>query len=78
MIVVAPAIPCTAIEDTKIGGIGAEIAAKVAEEAIFSLEAPIKRIAGRETPAPAGKYGHSFVVPSKKEIKEKIKEFLSK
>jgi len=50
-------------EDTKIGGVGAEIAATVAEEGLFLLEAPIKRIAGKETPAPAGKYGHSFLVP---------------
>jgi pyruvate/2-oxoglutarate/acetoin dehydrogenase E1 component len=64
-------------EDTKIGGVGAEIAARVAEEALFSLEAPIKRIAGRETPAPAGKYGHSFVVPTKKQIKQTIKDYLS-
>lgn len=63
-------------EDTKIGGVGAEIAATVAEEGLFLLEAPIKRIAGKETPAPAGKYGHSFVVPSKEEIKETIKEYL--
>lgn len=65
-------------EDTKIGGVGAEIAATVAEEGLFLLEAPIKRIAGKETPIPSGKYGHSFVVPSKEEIKNTIKEFLSK
>ncbi len=65
-------------EDTKIGGVGAEIAAKVAEEKLFLLEAPIKRIAGKETPAPAGKYGHTFVIPSKQDIKDAIKEYLSK
>jgi len=65
-------------EDTKIGGVGAEIAAKVAEEGLFLLEAPIKRIAGKETPAPAGKYGHSLVVPTKEVIKQTLKDYLSK
>jgi len=65
-------------EDTKIGGVGAEIAATIAEEGLFLLSAPIKRIAGKETSIPAGKYGHSFVVPSKEEIKNTIKEFVSK
>lgn len=62
-------------EDTKIGGIGAEIAANVAEKRLFLLEAPIKRIAGKETLIPAGAYGHSFVVPSKEEIKKAVKEY---
>jgi len=65
-------------EDTKIGGVGAEIAAKVAEEGLFLLEAPIKRIAGKETSAPAGKYGNPFVVPTKEEIKQTVKDYLSK
>jgi len=65
-------------EDTKIGGVGAEIAAMVAEEGLFLLEAPIKRIAGKETPAPAGKYGNPFVIPTKEEIKSAIKKLLSK
>lgn len=65
-------------EDTKIGGVGAEIAATVAEEALYLLEAPVRRIGGKETPAPASTYGHQFVVPSKAEIKDNIKDLLSK
>jgi len=38
-------------EDNKFGGIGAEIAAMVAEEALFHLDAPIKRLAGPDVPA---------------------------
>ncbi|MGA3036847.1 MAG: alpha-ketoacid dehydrogenase subunit beta [Vulcanimicrobiaceae bacterium] len=38
-------------EDNKFGGIGAEIAAMVAEEALFDLDAPIKRLAGPDVPA---------------------------
>ena len=38
-------------EDNKFGGIGAEIAAMVAEEALFDLDAPIKRLCGPDVPA---------------------------
>ncbi|MBV8152254.1 MAG: alpha-ketoacid dehydrogenase subunit beta [Candidatus Eremiobacteraeota bacterium] len=38
-------------EDNKFGGIGAEIAAMVAEEALFDLDAPIRRLAGPDVPA---------------------------
>jgi 2-oxoisovalerate dehydrogenase E1 component beta subunit len=38
-------------EDNKFGGIGAEIAAMVAEEALFDLDAPIRRLCGPDVPA---------------------------
>ncbi len=38
-------------EDNKFGGVGAEIAAMVAEEALFDLDAPIKRLCGPDVPA---------------------------
>ncbi len=38
-------------EDNKFGGIGAEISAMVAEEALFSLDAPIRRLCGPDVPA---------------------------
>jgi 2-oxoisovalerate dehydrogenase E1 component beta subunit len=38
-------------EDNKFGGVGAEIAAMVAEEALFELDAPIRRLAGPDVPA---------------------------
>ncbi|MBV8601587.1 MAG: alpha-ketoacid dehydrogenase subunit beta [Candidatus Eremiobacteraeota bacterium] len=38
-------------EDNKFGGVGAEIAAMVAEEALFDLDAPIRRLAGPDVPA---------------------------
>jgi 2-oxoisovalerate dehydrogenase E1 component beta subunit len=37
-------------EDNKFGGVGAEISAMVAEEALFHLDAPIRRLAGPDVP----------------------------
>ncbi len=38
-------------EDNKFGGIGAEISAMVAEESLFSLDAPVRRLCGPDVPA---------------------------
>jgi 2-oxoisovalerate dehydrogenase E1 component beta subunit len=38
-------------EDQKFGGVGAEISAMVAEEALFELDAPIRRLCGPDVPA---------------------------
>ncbi len=38
-------------EDNKFGGIGAEISAMVAEEALFNLDAPVRRLCGPDVPA---------------------------
>src|SRR5690606_29009373 len=37
-------------------GVRAEIAARVPEECVFSLEAPVVRVAGFETPYPAARF----------------------
>ena len=38
-------------EDTKFLGVGAEVAAQIAEHALFDLDAPIVRVAGPHVPA---------------------------
>lgn len=38
-------------EDNKTGGVGAEVAAIIAEEALFELDAPIARLCGPDIPA---------------------------
>ena len=38
-------------EDNKFLGVGAEVAAQIAENALFDLDAPVKRIAGPHVPA---------------------------
>ena len=39
-------------EDAKTGGVGAEIAARIAEKAVWELEAPVVRAAGPDRPYP--------------------------
>lgn len=63
-------------EGTKIGGMGAEIAATVAEERLYLLEAPIVRLAGAETPAPASQKGHQAVIPNHEDIKTEVLKLL--
>jgi pyruvate dehydrogenase E1 component beta subunit len=42
-------------------GIGAEVAARVTEEAFYSLEAPVLRVAGFDTPYPASRLEEEYL-----------------
>ena len=55
-------------EACKTAGIGAEIAAFVAEKAIDFLDAPIRRVAALDTPIPFGLRLESFVLPQVEDI----------
>lgn len=55
-------------EAPKIGGVGAEIAAMIAEEAIEHLDAPIIRIGLKHVPVPFSPPLERFVVPQVEEI----------
>jgi len=63
-------------EDCKTCGIGAEIAAIVAEEAIDYLESPIKRIAEPDTPIPFSPVLENYVIPDEKAIIKGVEEIL--
>jgi len=60
-------------EDTLTGGWGAEVAARAADECLFSLEAPIKRVAAHDVPLPVAPIMEQAVVPSVERIKTAIR-----
>ncbi len=64
----------TAEEGTKMGGVGAEIAAVVAEEGLQYLDAPVKRIAGAEMIIPSSSYADQMVIPQIADIVNGVKE----
>lgn len=51
-------------EDTKRGGVGAELAAILAEKAIFDLEAPVLRVAAPDMPSPYSPPLESLYLPN--------------
>lgn len=57
------------------GGVGAEVAALVAERGIYSLQAPIERITGYDTPMPLFKLEHDYM-PSVNRIKQAVRRTL--
>ena len=42
-------------------GVGAEIAARVMEQAFYSLEAPVLRVTGYDTPYPPSRLEHEWL-----------------
>ncbi len=60
-------------EDNRTGGWAGEIAATVAEEAFFWLDAPIKRVSAPDTPAPFAPVMEQFYVPSAERVVEAVK-----
>lgn len=63
-------------EDTLTGGWGAEVAARVADECLFSLEAPIKRVATYDAPLPAAPILEQAVLPNADRIKSVVLDLL--
>lgn len=61
-------------EDTLTGGWGAEVAARAADECLFSLEAPIKRVATHDVPLPFAPVMEQAVVPSVERIAAAVRE----
>lgn len=63
-------------EDNRTNGWAAELAALVAEEAFFWLDAPIKRVSAPDTPPPFAPVMESFYVPSAERIVAAVKATL--
>jgi len=64
-------------ESPRRGGIGAEIAATIAEEMLDFLIAPVRRIAAPDTPAPFSPVMEKFYVPSTERIVQTVKEIIN-
>jgi 2-oxoisovalerate dehydrogenase E1 component beta subunit len=53
---------CVIVQEAPItGGVGSEVAALVASKALYSLESPIVRVAGWDTPMPLFKLEHDYM-----------------
>lgn len=63
-------------EEPKTGGCGAEIAAQISEQALFDLQAPIKRIGSPDVPIAQSIYLEQFYRPSEDQIFEAVKELM--
>jgi pyruvate dehydrogenase E1 component beta subunit len=63
-------------EDNLTGGWAADVAAIVAEEAFFWLDAPIKRVSAPDTPAPFAPIMEAFYVPSEERVVEAVKSIM--
>lgn len=61
-------------EPGKTGGASAEVAAIIAEDCITSLEAPIRRVCGIDTPVPQSVNLEQFLIPSAEELHVAIKD----
>jgi 2-oxoisovalerate dehydrogenase E1 component beta subunit len=62
-------------EDNKTGGVGAEVSAIIAEELLFELDAPIKRLCGPDVPAVGmAPTIEKFFLLSTEKVKEAMRE----
>lgn len=63
---------CVIVHEAPLtGGVGGEIAAQIAEKALFSLKAPIERVAGFDTIVPYARM-EKFYIPSEKRITDAV------
>ncbi len=61
-------------EDTRTGGVAAEIAAMIAEEAFDSLDAPVRRVSALDTPIPYASGLEGSVIPQEADIIAAVKQ----
>jgi pyruvate/2-oxoglutarate/acetoin dehydrogenase E1 component len=63
-------------EGPKTGGVGAEIAALIAEEALDYLDAPVVRIAALDSPIPFNVALEDYILPSERKIVEAVRTLI--
>ncbi len=64
-------------EDTLTGGFGAEIAAIIASEAFTRLDAPVKRVAAKDSPVPYGPTLENAMLPQTADIVKALQDLAS-
>jgi pyruvate/2-oxoglutarate/acetoin dehydrogenase E1 component len=64
-------------EATRSCGVGAEIAAIIAEEALFDLDAPIRRLTAPDVPIPFSPPLEQAVLPQLEDMKEACRELIA-
>ncbi len=62
-----------AYNDHKTDGSGAEIAARIADEAFEFLDAPVKRVAAKDTPIPFEPRMEAYIIPQEQDLIDTIK-----
>jgi pyruvate/2-oxoglutarate/acetoin dehydrogenase E1 component len=60
-------------EDTKTGGVAAELSSIISEEAFYDLDAPVKRVSALDTPIPYSSVLESKVIPQPEDIVRAVK-----
>lgn len=63
-------------EDAKNGGFAAEISARINEKAFECLDAPIRRVCGKDTPIGYSKSYENATLPQKDDIEKAMRELL--
>jgi len=61
-------------EDTMFCGYGAEVAAKIADECFMDLDAPVKRVAARDTMVAYAPACEDYILPQKDDVLRAIRE----
>lgn len=64
-------------EDQEHAGLGAEISARIADDAFEYLDAPVVRVAGKFTPIPYTSQMENFVLPGDDDIKAAIERLIT-
>ena len=63
-------------EDSLTGGFGAEIAARIAEHALDSLDAPLVRVAAKDSFVPSAPNLEQLVLPSSEQLRAEADRIL--
>ncbi|MEE8109388.1 MAG: alpha-ketoacid dehydrogenase subunit beta [bacterium] len=63
-------------EGCKTGGVGAEIAAVISEEAFDYLDAPIARVAAHDAPIPFSEPLENYILPNEEKIVDAVRKVL--